>query len=568
MTDQELIMMHTTGATQTKLAESAGMSVSGLRKRMRRLGLHGHSAGSRDYQINDTVFDIIDTEHKAYWLGFILADGCIAKSAGTRRAFRLSLQKRDEPHIHKITEFLNYKGRLYPDNRNNHPRMCLVFNSVRLCSKLCEHGWLEFKNSGNYKIIEQVPDHLFNHFVRGYFDGDGSITRSKKKLDWYAAIVGPHEKTLEYISKRVADAICVERNVRPHRTIFKIVWNGKHQLTKFLEWLYNDSTVHLERKMTKVIERSDSAVYAFKSIHNFRFSNDSNYIIGRNDCNDIVDRFTNDILSSDWVPPEYDIDIIYDKLKNYEYDKIIKDGIATPSANTGWQLISHFQPLIWHISQGKKPAISYYHNHQAIVKRSIKAFLLSPGKKLYPQRLLREMLFAGFTKASLLSVPLIMAAIKHFGLSGTWFDPCAGWGNRLLAANLLGIKYCGTDPGHSFNGLLELKKWLKSDAIVANDKWQDADWPQCDFILTSPPFHNKEDYLDGVVYGTFADWYCTFLRPLADKCCTISDSTVFHVDAAMKNALSNDFDIDELPISSGSRHKAPKEWFIKLSKKE
>lgn len=60
--------------------------------------------------IDNTVFDVIDTEEKAYWLGFLYADGNIGS---TECKLEVNLQASDWEHMKKFQEFLKYKKILY-----------------------------------------------------------------------------------------------------------------------------------------------------------------------------------------------------------------------------------------------------------------------------------------------------------------------------------------------------------------------------------------------------------------------------------------------------------------------
>ena len=128
-------------------------------------------------RIDETVFDTIDTEEKAYWLGFIYADGNIS-SEGYR--FEINLSAKDLNHMLKLKSFLKgddieikidtNKGEQYP--------MCRM--SVRN-----EHLWNALNNKGcipcKSLTLEWPNENIFSnkslirHFIRGYWDGDGTI---------------------------------------------------------------------------------------------------------------------------------------------------------------------------------------------------------------------------------------------------------------------------------------------------------------------------------------------------------------------------------------------------------
>ena len=56
----------------------------------------------RKYALNEAFFEIIDSEEKAYWLGFIAADGCVY-----RRTLSINLNIKDKAHLEKLIAILN-----------------------------------------------------------------------------------------------------------------------------------------------------------------------------------------------------------------------------------------------------------------------------------------------------------------------------------------------------------------------------------------------------------------------------------------------------------------------------
>ena len=64
-------------------------------------------------KFNQHVFDSIDTEEKAYWLGFIFADGYVSTRDNT---FEVSLKLSDFEHLEKLKKFLEWSGTVKKDS--------------------------------------------------------------------------------------------------------------------------------------------------------------------------------------------------------------------------------------------------------------------------------------------------------------------------------------------------------------------------------------------------------------------------------------------------------------------
>ena len=569
----EVIDLHTKGMTQKQMAAHLNCGLNTIRRRMKELNLQPKSVGSRNYQINSHVFDNIDTEEKAYWLGFFLADACVAKSAGSRRMFRLSLKKQDEKHVRLAAKFLGFRGKFGADNRDNHPRFMMIFNDVVLCKTLMNYGWWNYKTGKSFEILDCIPDDLFHHFIRGYYDGDGCISYryrtykngnigSQKK--WYCNIVCKFSKSLEIMSDRIEKLGGPISVVRPRKSVYDIRWSNRARVSAIVDWMYKNSTVVLSRKLSRRHEFDGILPFTFNNICDFKFNIRSDDLIARKDQSEIVGAFTAEVLASKWYPPKYDY--AKDLQDALNHINCLDGGCLVSKSTAGNRFILKHQPLAWHVRQNHGPVLANFASYPSYVVRAVKNFCLTPNKSLSVHRFIRELRFSGFTMASLLPSHVILSAIKHFGLSGTWFDPCAGWGNRLLASYIAKIDYIATDPGVVYNGLVGINQELNIGAILYKKKWQDVIWPDACFVLTSPPFYNKEDYLDGVDYGKFENWYLSFLKPLVNKSLQHADKVVIHVDDHMKSRLSIDFEFDELPLIHGSKHKVATEWFIHFRK--
>ena len=130
-------------------------------------------------KFNESIFDNIDSEEKAYWLGFIYADGYISSRDNT---FELSLALKDKEHLDKFNVFMQHE--------NNNIKM----DSFRCrWSVVNKHLWETLNNYGctpRKSLTLKFPDisifsskSLVRHFIRGYIDGDGSIMVNKPILD-------------------------------------------------------------------------------------------------------------------------------------------------------------------------------------------------------------------------------------------------------------------------------------------------------------------------------------------------------------------------------------------------
>jgi hypothetical protein len=213
---------------------------------------------STDYKINETYFDVIDTEEKAYFLGILFADG-----GNIRNSILLALKRDDEYILNRLNSlFQNKPTRQYSTYTTEYSRLDIC--NKYIVNKLTEYGIVPKKSL----ILEfppesVVPTHLHNHFIRGYYDGDGclvinknqiggkglwNIVSTKKFLTKCQEIIKLNTKANTQITE--ISTLKNKNNISTKR----LISCGNNQILKILDWIYKNSTIHLERKFSKYQE--------------------------------------------------------------------------------------------------------------------------------------------------------------------------------------------------------------------------------------------------------------------------------------------------------------------------
>lgn len=208
------------------------------------------SKGHRLTTFDENVFEIIDTEEKAYWLGFLFADGSMSEPK--RACLELSLQLTDITHVEKFTRFLKCDRVVRYDSF----RCRFSASSKKLYHDLVKQGCTD-KKSFTIKFPE-LDCTLIRHFIRGYFDGDGSIVKSRKTDLLYTSSIlcsGSSEFIKQVIIEfnKHTQSKCKQVGYkRPGAELYIVCL--KDQLCKrFLNWLYEDSSIYLERKYNRYV---------------------------------------------------------------------------------------------------------------------------------------------------------------------------------------------------------------------------------------------------------------------------------------------------------------------------
>ena len=143
------------------------------------MGRENDGKFNRMYNVNHNFFDIIDSEEKAYILGFLYADGTNMEVINGQNGISFTQLEQDIDILNKINVAMQstYPINSYIQKSNGKVKCKLTFCSQKLSDQVNFLGAppkksliLKFPN----KEIFKSPD-LIRHFIRGYFDGDGCI---------------------------------------------------------------------------------------------------------------------------------------------------------------------------------------------------------------------------------------------------------------------------------------------------------------------------------------------------------------------------------------------------------
>ena len=242
----------------TKMAAREGTTRQTLAKHFRELGVEIINKQNR-LKFDNTVFDCIDTEEKAYWLGFIFADGYISSDSlkgKSRYLLEISLKASDKNHLDKFNKFMKH------ENANK-----VTIEDAKCGKVICKrcrwyvankHLWETLNSYGctpRKSLTLKFPDKsifkskdLIRHFIRGYFDGDGCFTRHI-----HHTIVSPAISflgTKDFLDK-ILEYSKIEANYRHDKCYTEFTWTleyHKEPGIELINYLYNNCTIYLDRK--------------------------------------------------------------------------------------------------------------------------------------------------------------------------------------------------------------------------------------------------------------------------------------------------------------------------------
>lgn len=235
--------LYLSGMSAEKIANLYGCCSGTVLNALKKIGIktRTQSEANRIYQLDEHYFDVIDTDRKAYFLGFICADGCIAS---TRNCISLCLHKKDYTILSIFREELHTT---IPIHSYKDKYVMLQVNSEHMRKTLISYGIVPNKTFV-LRFPEIVPEKYYYSFVRGYFDGDGCICITKNgKLRW--VITSGSREILESIQDILVTGLVIKKiPIVSYRNAWRLQYGGKYEVEEIYKWLYNGATIYLPRK--------------------------------------------------------------------------------------------------------------------------------------------------------------------------------------------------------------------------------------------------------------------------------------------------------------------------------
>ena len=206
-------------------------------------------------KVKDDYFDTIDTQKKAYILGFFIADGGIVyetkHSGHISKSVRFSNTTDDSEAIYCIRDEIcperNIQSYKPTSNRRKKEQFQLKWVSNYMVETLESKYNIKQRKTLDKKFVlpeNAIPEELFRHFFRGFFDGDGHIDYNslqliftsepfmKQILEWFKNF----DYRVQHIDGKTTDYYVVN------------IWLDAKKKEFFRHFLYDDAEIYLSRK--------------------------------------------------------------------------------------------------------------------------------------------------------------------------------------------------------------------------------------------------------------------------------------------------------------------------------
>lgn len=237
---------------------------------LRKNGITLREFGSENKVFNDTFFEKIDAEEQAYFLGFIYADGNIRISKNNTHLLQMELEQNDDYILKELVKCLDYRSKIkdyeneivtydykklnYFTRENRFDNYSKVYNgcSLQVSSEKIYNDLLKLgivpRKTLNMKFPIINKD-LYRHFIRGYFDGDGTF--SSNKICFY----GQHN-FLHAIKNIIEhDILSLNDNKifdKKNENVSMLTYGNKQGIIDIYHYFYDNSKYYLKRKFNEL----------------------------------------------------------------------------------------------------------------------------------------------------------------------------------------------------------------------------------------------------------------------------------------------------------------------------
>lgn len=234
----------------TQLGKLHGINRSTIRNHAKRLGLHlGNKHRLKTYSLDLTYFNDIDNPNKAYVLGFIYADGC-----NMRRGLQIGIQERDKDVLEFIQTELKVNNSLHyikPYKSTWSPKYELRIHSVELSQQLTSLGCSPAK-SKTLNFPTFLSAHLLPHFLRGYFDGDGSLIYNKGS--WRISFTSASQVFIEALQSYLKEQnLLLNLYVNTKNGCYSLQSSKQSTVKTLVKFLYTEPDFGMTRKKAMAI---------------------------------------------------------------------------------------------------------------------------------------------------------------------------------------------------------------------------------------------------------------------------------------------------------------------------
>jgi len=263
----EWVELYMNGLGSPDIAKKYGCSDTTIRNIIRKFGVIRtrsevsaiiHSNRHKDH---DSYFDYIDTEEKSYFLGLLLSDGCISvPKEGGQQTVAINMQIDDGYIVEQLAIALCRNVCYKPSKPGHKAVVTMSATSNHIVNTLRGYGFTERKSTDDHDAIgfKYIHNTLMPHFIRGIIDGDGWIFWGNGNNPHIGCCGNFND--MNSLSLALSSIGCKYKPPKIKGCIYVVNWCSFSDVTKILNYIYDNATVYLRRKKNNADQIIDRIV--------------------------------------------------------------------------------------------------------------------------------------------------------------------------------------------------------------------------------------------------------------------------------------------------------------------
>lgn len=257
-TDDELdyLQKNYKNYTYPELSKTLNRSRSAIQHKISRLGLSKSPYSNKKKSLNDSYFHVIDSEEKAYWLGFIAADGTIFNYHSGSYGFKLALQESDSSFLQLFLDAISAEFDMRHTktikNGKEYYGCEVSFRSKEFVQDLLRYITY---NKTNHLNVPNIDSQYIRDFIRGYIDGDGCFYINHKNNKKKSFEMVAYDNSIlcdiqnEFVKNDIVSKIYTKKNGNKKIGVYE-----NKSLIRLYHYLYDGATIFMKRKHDKSLK--------------------------------------------------------------------------------------------------------------------------------------------------------------------------------------------------------------------------------------------------------------------------------------------------------------------------
>jgi intein-encoded DNA endonuclease-like protein len=250
-TIEEIKEMYNQGMSLQNIANTVGYkSAHSIRSKLLSVGVTMRTkAGNRNMGINDRYFSVLDTEKKAYFAGFLLADGSVNIREKSKPQIRIEILTTDSYILNEMRTDIKIENTVKVTSKGC---SALRWHSQTMFDDLAKYSVVPNKTNNKRLTMNTIPEDMIKHFIRGFFDGNGYASRKGNRrivgfCDGYDFLV----ELKTYLAEKLSIS---NNNVYTSTSSGSrfIEYGNQEDVQKLISYMYDDATIYLTRKYDKL----------------------------------------------------------------------------------------------------------------------------------------------------------------------------------------------------------------------------------------------------------------------------------------------------------------------------